>query len=522
MRSRHPPLAHQVQGTETLVKWDSPETGRVFGGCFFLADEPGVGKTKQVIDAAQVLYERGEIDQVVVVCPKSVRDVWYDEEIGELNKHLWTDLMSKIFLIKRGKTRYWIHGPKTERWLTWQITNYEFMRDPGRAFEHLEPDGRTWLVLDESSAIKGWKSQQTRGTLEVRRACGRVTLLNGTPQSHSPADLYSQSEMMHPGILACKNFFAFRGRYAVMGGYLGKQIVAWRNIEDLQRRLAPYVLRRLKRDCHDLPPRLDPVTHSVALDKESWRLYVEMRDELLTWLSENTHASASHAGAKVIRLAQICAGFLRGVIDEKECENCDGESGHVCEKCGGTGLIATDVSPRVIGSEKLDWTLDFIGERLEEEPDLKLIIWCRFRAELHRLQEEIGKRFDLLIGGVHGGQKGEDRSRSIRLLHPDSAPKGPAVVLGTPTSGAKGLNFSASHTVLWESYGTSLEAKIQADDRVDRPGQKSPISYFNICATGPDGQRTVDHTLIKKMIKKEDLATWTTSAWVTALRSEME
>jgi hypothetical protein len=56
---------------------------------FLLADEMGAGKTKQAIDAAQVLFMDGEITQVLVITPASVRGVWFHRERGELAKHLW-------------------------------------------------------------------------------------------------------------------------------------------------------------------------------------------------------------------------------------------------------------------------------------------------------------------------------------------------------------------------------------------------------------------------------------------------
>ena len=43
------------------------------------------------------------------------------------------------------------------------------------------------------------------------------------------------------------------------------------------------------------------------------------------------------------------------------------------------------------------------------------------------------------------------------------------------------------------------------------------VSYFDIIATGPQGQKTIDHTVVKALKNKEDIANFTTSAWIDAL-----
>jgi SNF2 family DNA or RNA helicase len=99
-------------------------------------------------------------------------------------------------------------------------------------------------------------------------------------------------------------------------------------------------------------------------------------------------------------------------------------------------------------------------------------------------------------------------------------PEGPVVVIGTPASGAMGLNLTAAHTVVYISNDFSLKTRLQSEDRVHRPGQMFPTSYFDIIATGPAGQKTIDHTVVKSLKAKLELATFTTSAWIQVLMEE--
>jgi hypothetical protein len=66
----------------------------------------------------------------------------------------------------------------------------------------------------------------------------------------------------------------------------------------------------------------------------------------------------------------------------------------------------------------------------------------------------------------------------------------------------------------------SLFTRQQSEDRTHRPGQHHPAAYHDIVAEGPRGQKTVDHVVLKALREKLDIATWTSAAWVRALREE--
>lgn len=553
-RAPHESHAHQVVGVDALVRWDDANTGRIVGGCFFLTDEMGAGKSKQIIDAAQVLYERGEIDTVIVVTLAPARGVWFDPELGELKKHLWPGTPARIYEFHQ-RWRRWDHDIAEERGLTWIVTNYEFLRSEPR-LEHIMKfaDKKTWLVLDESSAIKSHRAIQTKACLHLRARCNRVAELNGTPIGHSPLDLYSQSVMLAPmtkrggsTILECDTFTHFRARYAVTGGFQGKQILGWQNLNDLTRRLKPYVLRRLKKDCLDLPPTLPPVTLTVPLEPATWKIYKDMRDQLLAELQDGTIAIAAQAPVRVMRLAQITAGFVGGLQRDDPVAAVDGgciqddPNGRppwvtqvTQDRPGTIGQDGTGIVPsgstrsllgqtQEIGTEKTDLIIDWIGDRLEEDPNLKLIIWCRFRPQVLQIERKLlgNTRFlKMKVEKLWGGLKPAERDQVLRLMDPRTAPKGPALLVGTTATGKMSFNFTACHHVLYASNDYSLMVRQQSEARVDRPGQLHPVWYGDVIATGPQGQKTVDHAIVKALRAKDDIAKWTTSRWVTALKEE--
>jgi len=486
---------------------------------FFLADEMGGMKTAQVIISAQFLFQQGVIDKVLVIAPASVRPVWYDQELGELAKHLWFDTKHAIYEY-HAKVRMWKFGDfdLKERHLQWMISNYEFVRSEER-LNDLMPfcDERTLLVLDESSAIKSPKSLQFKSCFKLRKRCGRIVLLNGTPIPNSPMDLFTQGNILDPCILGTKSFFIFRSRYAIMGGFLQKQVMGYQNLEDLQNRFKPYILRRLKRNCLDLPPALPPVTLTVALTEHTWKLYKQMRDDMVTWLSDSSVATASQAIVKSMRLAQLTSGFLGGVEELPDEDAVPDES---LEKPAPVHRVEE------IGREKLDFLIAWHENLLLEDPNLKLLVWFRFIPELKRFFKEYRLRFPKHELGncsgqpLLGGNKKEERGNALRLLDPRTAPSGPVTVGGTYGTGSLGHNFTACHTMFNGSSDYSYWKASQAAARIDRPGQVHATSFFDLVAVGPKGQKTIDHIIVKARQGKEDVANWTTAGWVRALTEE--
>lgn len=531
---RLPPFQHQKDGVELLTQ--SP--------MLLLADEMGAGKTKQCIDAAQFMFKNQDITRVIVVCPNAIRDVWFDPELGELKKHLW-DSVPSLVTNYHAKKRQWEWGIVDPQYpdhkLRWIITNYEFIRSKERLAVLLSLTSKsTLLILDESSAVKNWTAQQTKACAALRARCGYIWQLNGTPIAHSPLDLYSQARLMDKKILDCDSFFHFRSRYAVIttrGGF--PKITGWQRLDDLQARMKPFVLRRLKKDCMDLPEKLPPVTLSARLNAEEWHAYRELRDQLVLELSNDQVVTAPHAMVKRIRLAQICSGYIGGVEDAiNEVLDEEGQPRDLFAAMEPPEWIKQDrqqvkkiVEERklkiidgvaILGTSKLDAFTDWLTFALESDPTLKLIVWCNFRPEVRMVIDAVREKFKHVeTAMIWGGQKPEDRSKALRFLDPRTAPKTmPVVVAGTSATGSMGLTLTASHTTFYFSNHDSLKVRLQSEDRNHRAGQNEMVSYYDLVAVGPDGQKTVDHAKVKSLQERRDVAEWTTAAWVTALKEE--
>jgi SNF2 family DNA or RNA helicase len=321
--------------------------------------------------------------------------------------------------------------------------------------------------------------------------------------------------IMDARIFGVKTWYHFRARYGVLGGFQNKQIIGWRNLDDLQRRVKPYVLRRLTTDSLELPKKYDPVRIEVPLEAKTWRAYREMRDEMVAWLSSDLMVTAPAAGVKVIRLAQMTSGFVGGVEDLPENLAIETEDDLVTTKPNNEGVIE-------IGTEKHYAFLQWLKERMDRyEWNHKILVWSRFRSEVKRLHFAVGSLYPTIHRGlILGGQHRNDRRDALRLLDPRTSPKGPVVVIGTPASGSMGLNCTAAWTMVYLSNDFNLKTRIQSMARTHRAGQTHDCEYYDFVATGPNGQKTIDHQILKALDSKSNLASWTAAAWRTALMEE--
>jgi SNF2 family DNA or RNA helicase len=497
-RFKTPPFAHQVVGTKAIVTNNN----------FAIFDEMGAGKTKQVVDAACVLYDAGEIDTVIIACPAQVKTVWLNPEFGEVAKHAWMPSTVQEYSARYSSLTF------SSNSLNWVVVSYEFLRQEIRLTNLItrlrQFKRKTLLVLDESIFVKNPKAVQTRACWELRKVCQRAVLLNGTPISNNPLDLYAQFAVLDKSILGFKNYFAFRNHHAKMGGYLGKQVVGFVNLPELQTKLKPFVLRRLKEDCLDLPPKLFTQI-TCTLSPATWKIYRSMRDDMVVWLDQASVSEASQAAVKSMRLSQITSGFLGGVVETIEADE-------------DTNLFNPDAilqkqPPKEIGDEKLRVFMEWLEERLGEDPNFRVVVWCRFRAELNRAFDHVVKTYpQLTVVKIQGGQKKKDREAAIEEFQVKD--NGPAVLFGNPQAGGFGLTMTKAHTVVYLSNDYNLLTRLQSEDRVHRPGQIHKVTYVDVLAVGPEGQKTVDNVIVRALRKKEDISKMTTEQWRSALLEE--
>jgi SNF2 family DNA or RNA helicase len=310
--------AHQREAIDFLVKRPGA----------LLTLDMGLGKTRCSLAAALQLYKANKIDRVLVLAPAAVRISWL-EEIAKLNN---TKGFTKVnYNAKDGK--FYVAGD--DQGVCVCIVSYALL-PRGRHVANFCAwcaAGNALLVCDESSWLKNRTAKQTKGSANIAGYCIYRWLLTGTPIANSPLDLYGQALVMSPQngnghnykpngagpLKGFGNWYHFRSRYAVlkqmnMGQVRFQQVVAYQNIDELTEKFKPYVLRRTKAECLDLPAKSYTV-REIMLSNATWKIYQELRRDALLSLPDEDVRPEPNAAVRILRLAQITSGIV-GVIEE--------------------------------------------------------------------------------------------------------------------------------------------------------------------------------------------------------------
>ena len=159
----YPLKAHQKTGVDWLRGHK----------CAILADDMGLGKTLQAIAAFEKKHRAAEVENLLIVCPKSLIGVW-EAEIS-----LWAPRLCTVALHSRVSRKTWeVLASQCQV----AITNYEAIRSSGPC-----PGAFDVLILDEVHKLKNSKSLNYSACYNLQP---KITWgLSGTPLENKPSDL---------------------------------------------------------------------------------------------------------------------------------------------------------------------------------------------------------------------------------------------------------------------------------------------------------------------------------------------
>jgi hypothetical protein len=351
---------------------------------------------------------------------------------------------------------------------------------------------KVMLILDEGAALGNWKSLQTKSVKRLRTIADRRVLLDGTPVGNSPMEQFSKFSVLGDDVLGYPNFWAFRARHAVIRRVpwtKSGQVVGFKDQAKIDARVKPYC-EYLSQDGLDLPEKI-PTFITAHLTEKTWRVYRQLRDELVADLERGT-LLVQHAAVKSLRLAQLCAGFLGGFVNDETQES----------------------ETEEVGRETLDAFLGWVSLRLAENDKFKCVVWCRWRPEIERLQTALAKFKELRVGVKYGGYQDEN------FLHPDHTFAGAGVMVCQPQAAKFGVNFSKADTEVFLSQDYDRVSRSQSEERVQLIGARRSTLVVDVLVRGPQGQRTIVDDVYAVLHDKENVATRTVQAWKKSLTEE--
>lgn len=456
---------HQVRGYNmALINFT---LRRGFGFLF----EMGCGKTLTAIAVAGTLYAERKINKLLVVAPTSVCSVW-PEDFGKFADFPHLEKIMLGTKSQRLKQLKELESFPCEA-LKVAVINYESVwRDD--IFDKLVEFNADMIICDESQRIKTHDAQQSKAMYQLGDLARYKLILSGTPVQNNAVDLYSQYRFLDPTVFG-NNFYKFRNRFCVMGGFNKRQIVNYKDLDLLIKKEHSIAYRVTKKEALDLPEQTFE-TRYITLAPSEKKLYNTLKKESATELANGETISASTVLTKLLRLQQFTGGFVIADGEEK---------------------------PQQIGSGKINALEDIVDDYVIDSGK-KLVIFARFRAELDLIQKLLDKK-KLKYGVIYGDIKLSDRGEIVKDFQENEETK---VFLAQIDTAGLGITLTAADTCVYYSVNFNYAAYSQSLARIHRIGQRNTCTYIHLTTKG-----TVDELIMKALHKKEDLAKTIVDDW---------
>ena len=441
------PFEHQKFGVQYGLQHDR----------WFLGDEQGLGKTKQVIDIAVIRKIEMGYKHCLIVCGvNTLKWNWVNEIHTHSNEDAWIlgQKTTRKGTIRIGSTKDklndLIHLEKYPDDLPYFIiTNVESFRDEKIA-EQISKLCNLGIInmcaADEMHKMKNPQVQQTKGFLKCLSEC-RIGM-TGTPLMNSPLDLYVILKWLGYESHA---FYSFKKHYCVMGGYGGYEVVGYKNMEQLTAQINDIMLRRLKSEVLDLPEKTY-IDEIVEMETKQSKLYDEIEACIKNELAMGT-LDLTNPLSTLIRLRQ-CTGY--------------------------TGIV----SDCIFESAKLDRMEDLIEEAVSNNQ--KVIVFSNWTQMTDIVEQRLNKYNPAVITGETNDSY---RQSMVTKFQEDNNCK---VIIGTIGAMGTGLTLTAGSVVIFLDEPWNRALFDQAVDRAHRIGAKSNVTIYSIMCKDTVDERIHD------------------------------
>ena len=302
-------------------------------------------------------------------------------------------------------------------------------------------------------------------------------ILSGTPVQNNAIDIFSQYRFLDSSVFG-KNFYAFKNKYAIMGGFNRKQIIGYKDLDGLIKKEHSIAFRITKDEAIDLPEQTFEV-RKIAFDKKDRELYDRIKRDSYADLDGGDHITATTVLTKLLRLQQLTGGFL--LQDDSETP--------VLVNKAKLNALADIIEDYVIGSEK------------------KLVIFARFIPEVKAIIEMVDKLLpkNKKQVAIYGDIKKELRGGLVKQFQEDPDTM---VFVGQIDTAGTGITLTAADTCVYYSKNYNYATYSQSLSRIHRIGQRNVCTYIDL-----EVEKTVDEMINKALSKKEDMAKTVVDNW---------
>ena len=419
-----------------------------FGGV--LADDMGLGKTVQALAHLLLEKEAGRLTEpALIVAPTSLMANWRHET------QRFASALSVLTLQGPERKQRFAEIPHHDL----VLTTYPLLpRDEKKLMGH----AYHMLILDEAQTIKNPRAKAAQ--VACRLNAQHRLCLTGTPMENHLGELWSLFHFLAPGYLGDEQQFKRLFRTPIeRDGDLHRR-------ERLQRRIAPFLLRRTKQEVASELPEKTVITRAVGFEHEQADLYEGVRAAMDKKISDSL-ASKGLARSHItildalLKLRQIC---------------CDPR------------LVKLEQAKQVTHSAKLELLMQMLPELIDE--GRRVLLFSQFTSMLKLIEHEldaIGIRYSKLTGQTRNREQAIERFRAGEV----------PLFLISLKAGGVGLNLTEADTVIHYDPWWNPAVENQATDRAHRIGQTNKVFVYKLVT-----ENTVEEKILALQARKAALA----------------
>ena len=421
----------------------------VKAGKAIIADEMGLGKTIQAIAASEIYLREGMADNVLVVCPTSLKYQW-KKEIEKFTGGDMTEVMDehsgqivpvpKVIVIEgspfKRQRMYMSSTP-------YKIVSYNTVCNDIREMGRLSVGV---LVMDEIQRLKNWDTQISRAARKIDS--DYAVLLSGTPLENKLEELYANMELVDQFCLG--PYYKFKEEHILLDQETGK-IIGYRNLNAIGEQIREKLLRRTKKGVQlQLPKRSDQYL-LVPMTSAQADYHTEFKWELTKIL--NKYNKFHYMSEQDRRRLMLLLSQMRMVADS-------------------TFILEQDLKKRQ--DVKIAEVMNLL-DNVFANGDEKVVIFSEWErmARLVAIElEKRGIRFEFLNGSIPAKQRG-------RLVENFTTLPESRVFISTD-AGSTGLNLQVASILINLDLPWNPAVLEQRIARIYRLGQERPVQILNL------------------------------------------
>lgn len=464
------PFEHQLEGVKFGINHDK----------WLLGDEQGLGKTKQVIDIAEIKKVK---HCLIICCVNGLKWNWKNEvETHAMSEDAW------ILGQRTNRNGRLVIDGNAERYADlanlavlprYIITNVETLRykvKTGRKVKKIVKRKEQWvdeyrypiterlqelcdmgeidmIAVDEFHKCKNPEADQTAQLLTLHAPI--QIAMTGTPLMNKPVDLYAPLNWLG---YEKHTFWQFKYHYCHLGGFSGTEVVGYKHLEEITDTLDTMMLRRLKDDVLDLPEKT-LINEYVEMGKSQSTLYDAVRDGI----DVSQLKMVNNPLAELIRLRQAT---------------------------GNPEIISIDVD----GNAKFDRMEELVDDAVEN--GRKVVIFSNWTQITNPAYDRLSKKYRGVM--ITGETKDSLRQEYVNEFQNNDRVK---FIIGTIGAMGTGLTLTAGSVEIFLDEPWNMALKEQAIDRCHRIGQKNNITVYTLLC-----KDTIDERINDIVEKKGQIA----------------